>query len=246
MRIGIFSDIHGNAVALDAMLQDLKTHPADTYICLGDALQGGCQPREVAAKLGEMGCPVIMGNADSFVLKGKPESSSVEAVSPPMMEVREWTVEQLGEEGMRFIESFIPTYEVDMGQAGKLLCFHGSPSSFDEVLLPESPVEELKNALDADAPLMCGGHTHLQWIVSLENMVFFNPGSVGVSYNRNLEMEVFYIYPVAEYAIVTTEGSVFNVEFCRVPFDVDDLESAAKASGRPYSENEGAKYRPRP
>jgi Icc-related predicted phosphoesterase len=46
VRIGIISDIHGNAYAFQAVLDDLMQHPCDRLICLGDAVQGGAQPAE--------------------------------------------------------------------------------------------------------------------------------------------------------------------------------------------------------
>ena len=51
MRILIFSDIHGNAVGLDAMLADIEGETFDQMVCLGDAIQGGPQPAEVVARL---------------------------------------------------------------------------------------------------------------------------------------------------------------------------------------------------
>ena len=39
MRIAVVSDIHGNAVALEAVLADLQRSPADMVVCLGDAIR---------------------------------------------------------------------------------------------------------------------------------------------------------------------------------------------------------------
>lgn len=57
MRVAVFSDIHGNAVALDAVLADIAARGADALLCLGDAVQGGPQPVEVVARLRALGCP---------------------------------------------------------------------------------------------------------------------------------------------------------------------------------------------
>ncbi len=68
MRIAIISDIHGNCVALDAVLADLQREPAARMVCLGDAIQGGPQPIQVIARLRELACPVVMGNADDWLV----------------------------------------------------------------------------------------------------------------------------------------------------------------------------------
>jgi hypothetical protein len=67
----IFSDIHGNAVGLDAMLADVHGESFDQLVCLGDAIQGGPQPAAVVARLRALDCPVMMGNADNWLLSGE-------------------------------------------------------------------------------------------------------------------------------------------------------------------------------
>ncbi len=65
MRIAVISDIHGNFVALEAILKDISHQFVDQMVCLGDAVQGGPQPAQVVNRLRELACPVVMGNADS-------------------------------------------------------------------------------------------------------------------------------------------------------------------------------------
>jgi hypothetical protein len=96
-----------------------------------------------------------------------------------------------------------------------------------------------------DARLFCGGHTHLQWTVSLDGWTYFNPGSVGMAYNRNLPESQLYIYPVALYAIVSVTDGDPRIEFCQVPYDVEALDRAARASGHPYGDTQAVRYRPR-
>ena len=243
MRIAAISDIHGNHVALQAALDDLARYPTDTVVCLGDAIQGGCEPRLVVEHLQEIGCPVILGNADAFLLTGTTGGSG-EAVSDEQRLVREWTVDQLGSTGLDFVRSFVPTYELDLDGAGKLLCFHGSPHSYDDVLLPETPVDELEAFFrDVDANVLCGGHTHLQWMLAVGGKTFFNPGSVGLAYNRHSPRDGFQFHALAEFAVLSTTSRGVSIEHKHVPFDVDDVESAARASGHPYAETFAARYR---
>ncbi len=242
MRIGVISDIHGNCVALDAVLADVANHPVDRWVCLGDALQGGPQPREVLDRLLELGCPVVLGNADAFVLDGK---SGVDPVTDALSVVRDWTVDALGPHGVEAVRTFVKTYELELDGAGTWLCFHGSPDSYDTVLLPETPSAELREHLGGrDASVMSGGHTHLQWSASLDGWMFFNPGSVGLVYNRHLPPERFSFYPAAEFVILSTEDEDVRIEFCRAPFDVDALDDAARAGGHPDGGKLAARYRP--
>ncbi len=240
MRIGLMSDIHGNFVALDAVLADVENHPVDQWVCLGDAVQGGPQPVEVVERLRKLGCPVILGNADEEVLARRAdEPERIRVVS-------EWTAEQLGEGGLDFVRSFVPTYDLPLGDAGTLLCFHGTPRSFNEVVLPETPPDMLRDNLSgSDASVMCGGHTHLQWTTTIDGCRrYFNPGSVGLAFNRHLPRERFYFPAVAEFAVLNVQGADVRLEFCQVPFDLDTLLDAIRARGHPFAEQTAARYFP--
>ena len=243
-NIALFGDMHGNCVALDAVFADLGGREIDSMVCLGDAVQGGSQPAEVVERLRELDCPVVMGNSDSFVLTGSAGEGSVESLSEAQMQVREWTREQLGAEGLAFIESFSDTAEIPLADGSLLLCCHGSPRSFNEVILPEMTDEEISEALGGlTNGFVAGGHTHIQWVRRFGDRTFFNPGSAGVAYNRYMDPSKFYFYPIAQYAIVYSNPSFTHIEFCQVPFDVDAMELAARKSGRPFSESESSRYR---
>src|SRR6185436_6063002 len=88
MRIAIFSDMHANAIAFDAVLADLHAQRPDQSVCLGDAIQGGPQPDAVVQRLRALGCPVVMGNADAWLLTG--QATGAEPTSAQQLAVREW------------------------------------------------------------------------------------------------------------------------------------------------------------
>ncbi len=62
--IAVFSDVHGNLGASEAVLADLEKMGADELVCLGDVASFGPQPRETLRRVQALGCPVVMGNAD--------------------------------------------------------------------------------------------------------------------------------------------------------------------------------------
>src|ERR1051326_1406090 len=129
MRTAIVSDIHGNAVALEALLADLEREPVDQVVCLGDALQGGSQPDAVFRRLREQLWPIVLGNADDFL---RDADAGVEVPNERQLDVRAWTLGQLGDDGLAFIDAFQPTIQVELGEGRTLLAFHGSPSSYDD------------------------------------------------------------------------------------------------------------------
>jgi predicted phosphodiesterase len=242
MRLAVISDMHGNCVGLDAVLADLRAHPADRVVCLGDAIQGGPQPTETVARLRELGCPVVMGNADAWLLTGE-ETGAEGAASERQLAIRQWSLAQLSDADRAFIAGFQPTIELDLEGSRRLLCFHGSPHSFDDLIFPETPEEDFQRMLGPFAAfVLTGGHTHLQQIRRLEDTFFFNPGSVGFAYNRRLPEARFHADPWAEYAVLTAEGGRLALEFRRVPLDLAELILVTLESGMPYAESVASRY----
>jgi len=245
MRIAIFSDIHGNLFALDHLLVDIKGQHIDQLVCLGDAIQGGPQPKETVQRLRGLNCPIVMGNADAWLLTGI--ETAHEPLSPERLKVleavRQWSLTKLNEDDHAFISSFQPTITISLDQNLDLLCFHGSPASFDDIILPDSSYEVFDKYLGTYAgKLLCGGHTHAQQIRRIGRYFFFNPGSVGVVFRHNQSSGSFKTDPWVEYAILTVQESQSSLEFRRVPYDVNELIHIYRESGRPYKEDAIEQY----
>ena len=242
-RIAVFSDIHGNCVALDAVLADIASNGVDRTVCLGDAIQGGPQPTETVERLRALGCPVVMGNADDWLLTS--ENTGSEPVTQKQVDVREWQLSRLSEADRAFIASFQPTVELPLGGGRALLCFHGSPTSFNDVIMPDMPHDDFKTMLGPYAgKALCGGHTHMQQVRRLGPLFFFNPGSVGVALDQYQAEDNVVLDPWAEYTILTASGDApLSLEFRRVPFDVDALIEVYRTNGRPHADSSIAMYR---
>lgn len=250
MRIAVFSDMHGNCIALDAVLADFKNRSIDCTICLGDAIQGGPQPAQVAQRLRELGCLVVMGNADAWLLSS--QETGDEAISDErlrtMKEVRLWSLSQLSDADRTFIAAFQPTVKLGLDDGFTLLAYHGSPQSFDDVILPDIQQEKLAAYLAGHlADAYCGGHTHVQFVrrIGAGPQIHFNPGSVGFAGSRHQPETGFQADHWAEYAILDVQRGQLGLEFHRVGFDVTKLISIYETSGRPHSELAIAQYRKR-
>ncbi len=247
MRVAVISDIHGNGVGLDAALADMQGRGIDQIVCLGDAIQGGPQPAAVVARLREIKCPVVMGNADAWLITGietGAEAPSAER-QQKLNDVRTWTLTKLSGADIDFIAAFAPTLEIPMEHDKSLLCFHGSPTSFDDLLFPTTDEAEFQRLLSPYLPrVMAGGHTHLPHVrrIGASDSFFFNPGSVGFAFSHAQPEGSFHADAWAEYAILTVEGAVISLEFRRVPYDVNKLIAVNRASGRPHAGDSIAQY----
>jgi len=245
MRIGVFSDVHGNRFALDAALNGIRESTVDSLVCLGDTIQGGPQPAETAERLQDLGCPVVMGNADAWLLNE--QADTAEPTTVEQREVRAWTLSKLSSRDLDFIRGYRPTVEINIGGGQRLLCFHGSPHPFDDVLLPDTPKDRWDQLLGPFSPaIMAGGHTHTQQIRRVREGVFFNPGSIGVAYNQYLPEADFHTDAWAEYAILTWEKGRASLDFRRAHYDAEKLIRIIEASGRPHADRMIRNYqRPR-
>ena len=236
-QIGIFSDIHGNAVAFEAVLAALRAEGVERFVCLGDVAATGPQPREVIQRLRDLGCPVVMGNTDDHLLAPiEPESGDEDLIR--IRELDHWGAEQLTSDERAFLASFAPTVTLPLANGGSLLCYHGTPRSFNELLLPTTPVDEVDEALDGvTATVLAGGHTHQQMLRRHRDMLILNPGSVGLPVDRVPFSIQARNPPWAEFAVLTSgeDGSI-GIELRRVPFDVTAHLAATRASGMPNAE----------
>lgn len=243
MRLALLSDQHANDVAFRSVLEDVERLGVEEIVCLGDVAQGGAEPAQTLDRLAALGCETVLGNADAALLDVPTDSP--EPITERFLEVREWTLAQLDSSQLEQIRSFAPVVRREL-EGVSLLLFHGSPRSYDDVLLPELGGEALEPFLGQDAALLAGGHTHLQWTRRVGNALYVNPGSVGISYDRHEEPPV--LRPLAEWALVTVADGAVAAEFRQVPYAAESVQAATKRSGRPYADEWAAQWpaTPRP
>ncbi len=237
MPVAIISDIHGNLIALDAVLNAIAARKIKQIICLGDVAATGPQPREVIARLKQIGCPVVMGNTDDWLLEPKLKKRT----NPDMQRIQEmelWASQQLTSEDRAYLSSYQPTIPSELENGKRLLAYHGSPRSYSEHIHPAMPDHDLDAALAGhQADIFIGGHTHMQMFRRHRRSLVLNPGSVGLAFDHAWPFDnTVHNPPWAEYAIIDTLNGVLNVELHRVSFDVQTFIQVTLASGMPHAE----------
>lgn len=232
MRIALISDLHGNELALDAVLEDASRAGADRIVCLGDVATLGPRPVEVIQTLRDLGCPCLMGNHDAFLLD--PDLIHRYTEAPVVVAAVDWCRGQLTEEDMDFLRGFRAKLEIELDEQSTLLLFHGSPRSHMEDLLGTTPADRLDEMLDGhSATVMAGGHTHVQMLRQHRGALLVNPGSVGMPFKEYVGGGPPTILPHAEYATVEATRGHVAVTLRRVPLDRRALREAASACDFP-------------
>jgi predicted phosphodiesterase len=234
-KLAIISDIHGNLPALEAVLAAISAEGIERIVCLGDVATLGPQPREVIARLHALGCPVVMGNTDAIVLAPQSEESAAGDDVPMSNEdFDQWCAAHLTPDDLAYLRTFQPTISLPLGDAGTLLCYHGSPRSYDERITAETPDEALREMLaETPAQIYAGGHTHQQMFRRHRDALVLNPGAVGFVKDAIPPAATIRNSSWAEYAVIASDGGQLDVSLRRVPFDLDALFAAMDATGIP-------------
>jgi len=228
MRVALISDIHGNLLALEAVLRDVRAQGVDTVACLGDVATLGPRPIEVLQRVEALGGPCILGNHDEFLLE--PQTLQHYTQAPVIIEAVRWCQGRLPPAQRRFLESFVARARLELAPGLELLLFHGSPQSNMQDLLSDTRSDELDELLGPQrAAVMAGGHTHLQMLRQHDGGWLLNPGSVGMPFRRYVAGARPDILAHAEYALVDGHRDHIKVELKRVSLDKRALRAQAHA-----------------
>jgi len=242
MRVALISDIHGNKVALDAVMADIADNRCDQVVCLGDVATLGPDPRGVIDVLKRAGCPCILGNHDAFMLDEQLIHTYTEA--PVVVEAVQWCRNQLEPEDFAFLEGFVDGLTLDLGNGQTLQLFHGTPTSHMIDLLATTAPDELDGMLDGHrATVMAGGHTHIQMLRQHKGILLVNPGSVGQPFHEYVFGAVPRLMGHAEYAIIEGVDDTVNVNLRRVSVDRAAAVAAVEPTDHPLRDSLMDQYR---
>ena len=160
MKLGIISDVHGNAASLDRALA-LMPH-VDEVLCAGDLVSSFRFSNEVVARLREIGARVVLGNHDLDVLAPHGERVRASAATDPTL--LRWLAEQ-----PERLDTQINGRRVTM--------FHAVPEPPYGYVYAETPRMQQWSGLGADFVIY--GHTHRALLHRVDDTLVINPGSAG-------------------------------------------------------------------
>ncbi|QLG28276.1 metallophosphoesterase family protein [Halorarum halophilum] len=216
MKLGVISDVHGNRVALEAVLDDMPS--VDGLVCAGDVVGYNPWPAECVAELRERDVPTVKGNHDRAVVAGS--ASGFNSMGRAGVE---YAHRELDAEALDWLDDLPEGMTV---ADGRVAVVHGHPERRDHYTYPEEFDPELLAAAGApggdDPDVLVLGHTHVQAYERFAEGVVMNPGSVGQPRDGD---------PRAAYAVLDLDD--LTVEERRVEYDVDAVAEAVEAAGLP-------------
>lgn len=213
MRVAVLSDIHANAQALEAVMNDVINQNCEHVFCLGDIALAGPQPKEVVDYvMAQNTWTVIQGNTDKMIAQYGPEVVGfLESQYPIMANAISDDVMQLDDSHRAYLAELPPMLSFEV-EGCSVLLVHGSPRANNEDILPGMPLKIVEEIIagTTEKLILCG-HTHVPCGYQTNtNQTVVNVGSVG----RPMTNE-----PKACYAIIDFEHGSFEIKHRFVKYD---------------------------
>jgi diadenosine tetraphosphatase ApaH/serine/threonine PP2A family protein phosphatase len=234
MRLAAIADVHGNYLALDAVIADIRAQGIDEIVNLGDMASGPLDARRTMDALMALDAVHVLGNHDRYLIDRPPEKmGSWDRPAHAQLDARH----------LDWLRTIPPT-QVFRDQV--FLC-HATPDSDEvywlETVLPDGTVrmaslEAIEQTAEGIAqPLILCGHSHIARAVRLgDGRMVVNPGSVGSPGYRDIHPVPHVVEtgtPDASYAILESADGVWRTTFRYVPYDHDAMAALARHNGQP-------------
>jgi predicted phosphodiesterase len=232
MRFAAIADVHGNHLALEAVLADIRAQGVSEIVNLGDMASGPLDARRTMDALMALDAVHVLGNHDRWL------------IDRPVEKMGSWerpAYAQLDSSHLDWLRT-VPMTRVYRDQA--FLC-HATPADDNvywlEAVKPDgsvtmAPLEVIeKEAVGISQSLILCGHTHVARAVRLgDGRLVVNPGSVGgpgFSYNVPYPHMIEAGTPDARYAILELRSESWSVTFRHVPYDNEAMAALARRNG---------------
>jgi len=252
MKIALFSDIHANLPALEAFFKSIDEQKPDTIYCLGDLVGYNIWPNEVINEVRKRGIPTIAGNYDFGIGRtiddcGCGYKTDDEKANGAVS--ISFTNQIVKEEERKYLRT-LPAHlkiEFQLNQDKlNLLLVHGSPRRINEYLFEDREEKSLLRIMhDADADIMCFGHTHKPYHRMLNPGTEETPhyrhainiGSVGKPKDGNSN-GCYVILTVNDNSSIMNKETI-KADFIRFEYDIEKAAKAVEDSPLPnvYAES---------
>lgn len=260
MRVALFSDIHANLPALEAVLADMESRNLDAIYCLGDLVGYNIWPNEVIAEIRKRGIPTIAGNYDFGIGRASDDCGCAYKTDDEKANGKvsiAYTNEAVGDQERAYLRTLPVHMRVDFQLANNpehlwsstetfsVLLVHGSPRRVNEYLFEDRDEKSLLRIFEqANADVICMGHTHKPYhrVLKAEGETeryyhAVNLGSVGKPKDGD-PRACYVIVTIPETAHASKADSI-QAEFIRVEYDVEKAAQAVEGSPLPdkYADN---------
>lgn len=176
MKIAVFSDIHSNPFALEAILEDIKKESPDKIISLGDVITDGPNSSAILNTVKNFADTLILGNREKTMLKGDSLKKDFLNDKPLV-----YSFHELSKDDLAYLKTLKDHFFMDV-EGYKILFTHGE-KFFQRDKSIYRMYDGLLDAYDFD--ICVYGHTHEYMDKTYRAKRFINPGAVGQPVDSN-------------------------------------------------------------
>ncbi|MCP3030062.1 metallophosphatase family protein [Halobacillus sp. A1] len=225
MRLAFISDIHGNARALESVLNDIEKRKIDQLFVLGDISYRGLDPERSVEMVRQLKANVIKGNADEWIVRGVQEGEAAEDAIEGMNEEKEWSSSNMSQDSVQYLKD-LPEEINEEYEGVNIHAFHATPKDLFEVVKPTETDEDMTERLMANevADIYIYGHIHTPYIRHIGGKIVINTGSVGLPFDGLAQ---------PSYAIVDIEDGGVQTSIVRTNYDLEELVEDINSSDYP-------------
>ena len=216
MRLGLLGDIHGNAAALSAVLEQARISGVDALCLTGDFVGYYHEPKQVLEMTSPWKFWAVRGNHEDMLFEAKTDSQKAAIFRKKYGSGIDRAIGELDDSQLSFLEQLPETLEIGFDQVSVLLA-HGAPWSTDAYLYPDADDALWNRVAECAADYIILGHTHYQMTRRVDGKLIINPGSVGQPRDR---------VPGAAWTILDTDSG--NIEHRRESYDIAALTERTK------------------
>jgi len=182
-RVAVIADVHGNVMALEAVLAELERERPDAIVVAGDVASGPEPAATLERLMGLEGARFVRGNADREAVAAFDERRPFDAEGDAPANDAVWTAQRITRAQRDFLAGFEERVVLEVGGLGEVLFCHGSPGSDGEIMTSLTPEPSLRRLLAGigQRVVVCG-HTHVQFDRTVGGTRIVNAGSVGMAY----------------------------------------------------------------
>jgi putative phosphoesterase len=211
MKVGILSDIHGNHYALEAALKDAKQKGVEKLLILGDIVGYYYCPDLILELLSDWDYEIIKGNHEELLEKVYKGAIDAEEVKKKYGSGHQEALKKLSFKTLQWLFN-LPEHKVIIIDGITFQLNHGSPTSIDEYIYPDTSTEQLERCNSELYDFVLIGHSHYAFSYKCSNSILINCGSVGQSRQKG---------GIAYWAIVNTHDKSYSIN--TTPYDVTNL-----------------------
>lgn len=221
MKIAIFSDVHGNLPALEAVVAHIDRWGPDLVLINGDTVNRG--PRSAACwrLVRARGWLHVQGNHEEYVLQRAKTGPEADGRFHQLFYLSYWTRQQM--QGDALALAGLPRlFTLAAPDGSSLRLCHASMHSNTDNVLADTPPPQLRRQIAPPPAVFATAHTHAGFVRPLGNTLIVNSGSVGCPLDGDTR---------ASYAQVTWQRGIWQAQLVRVPYDRAQMDQDCQETG---------------